>query len=217
MSLFLVDVTSLLLGTAIFAILLQYMVEIHGHNYIYYLVTFLASTAGYVQAKLCGWSSDDGISGFILFALVACLEVILSGFIIVKESVPDYLSWMMYMTFSGWGTGALMFNEFNNLLNVNNTLDESYSAYSSQGEIVLVYYGIEDFMATASIFILVAFVVAMECLVIYYLQPPKSQIVYVSDDDSIQKILSIKSSGDNNERRTSFSMSISSSLLDDVS
>ena len=104
-----------------------------------------------------------------------------------------------------------MFNKFNNLLEINNlpgNLD-----FSSQGEMVLTYYGLEDFKVSEGIVVLVGFVIVMECIVIYFLQPPKSQIVYVDDDKSIEALVKNPSPEIDTTRNTAFSFSISSALL----
>ena len=140
----------------------------------------LGSCLGYSQAKLCAWNSKDGLSAFVLYALIASVEIVMAGFIILPDDMPTYVRWITMLMFTRWSCSLLVVNEFDGFKSDGNILK---GIPNDQGEYVLKYLNLSNFHDTRAIVILICYWVALEAWVMVALWPPKSQLVYVSSKD----------------------------------
>lgn len=170
------DIILLLIGSSIFAIMVHMIAEIYGPTEIFYLIVLLSACLGYSQAKLCALLCRNSQSAFVLYALLACCEMILSGFLILPDSAPSYLQWTLDITFSRWAISGLIYNQFHNF---KENGDLSNRILNDQGEIILKYYDLDSFNMINCIIILVIYFIGLELLVIYALLPKKTKLIHV--------------------------------------
>lgn len=180
LALLLVDLVLLVGGSTIFVVLVQNMAAINGSLLTFYVIMLLGACLGYTQAKLCAWASRDGLSAFILYALIASFEIILSGFVIFPKDIPLYLRWMTSLMFTRWACSSLIFNEFDGFKE-NGDLTEGI--LNDQGELVLKYLDLSNFYKDRALIILIAYWLVMEAVVVIAVWPAKSKLQVVSGLD----------------------------------
>jgi hypothetical protein len=116
MSLMLVDLPLLTLGTSCFILLMFYMSASEQQWFHFSFIVLLGSLLGYAQAQLCAHLSPTPIAGFIYMTVLCGYQLVFSGYFVQQSSLPWGLRWAVYSSFMRWVTGQLMMNQFGGYL-----------------------------------------------------------------------------------------------------
>jgi ABC-type multidrug transport system ATPase subunit/ABC-type multidrug transport system permease subunit len=161
-----VDIPELLLGTAVFDVIVTECVQINGSRAVFYGITFLTSVAGYGMAKLCAWLTSSALTGLVLFSMTCSINLITCGFLIVSDNIDLYLRWLLNLSFSQWSIGQLIYNEFHDFK-------------GAQGDAVLEYYNFEDEDLLTTVLVLALFFVVFESVSLYQMRPVTNRVEVV--------------------------------------
>lgn len=138
-----------------------------------------------LQAQLCAHVSGTAIQGFVLMAVLSCLQLLFSGYIITYSDMPDWLEWGVFGSFMRFCTGQLMSNEFSN-----------YLGY--QGDLILYFWDYQHFKFWRTRNVLFFYYFGLELLVLCTLLLPKSHVTRMPAEDNNEAAGAILSSDTGN-------------------
>lgn len=127
----------------------------------------------HAQAQLCAHVSSSAIQGFILMAVLSCLQLLFSGYIITYADMPGWLEWAVFGSFMRFCTGQLMANEFSNFLGY-------------QGDIILYFWDYQHFKFWRTRNVLFFYFFGLELLVLLTLLIPKSEVKKMDSVEQLQ-------------------------------
>lgn len=141
-----------------FVCIMYIMSGLHQSWYRFGVMVMLGSMLGYAQAQLCAQVSRSAIQGFVLMAILCCSQLLFSGYLIDKESLPESLRWAVYSSFMRWVTGQIMMNEFDGLLGYQGNIVlelwgyNNFEFYRSRNMCLLYFFGLEFLIFLAVFF-----------------------------------------------------------------
>ena len=170
----LVDLPLLIFGTYLYIFIIFEMINVHEsfHNFSW-LVT-MASLLGYCMAQFSANMSTSAVNAFVLFSVLASIQLVFSGYLIMKSLFPSYLeTWAVYTTFTWWIVGQLMYNEI-----------RDYGNLGAQGLLQLKVYDYQFMdMETSKKWLLIWFV-CFEVAIFLSLFQYKTKVKSISIDEA---------------------------------
>ena len=111
-------------------------------------------------------------------AVLSCLQLLFSGYIITYSDMPDWLEWGVFGSFMRFCTGQLMSNEFSN-----------YLGY--QGDLILYFWDYQHFKFWRTRNVLFFYYFGLELLVLCTLLLPKSKVKKIPIAEETETVESI--------------------------
>ncbi|POM59166.1 hypothetical protein PHPALM_32148, partial [Phytophthora palmivora] len=173
-------------------------------SFMYWMCGFAPTASGYILFELVlffvsmvasavfffvACASPNLNVAFPIAQLLILLFVTFSGYVVTKDTIPDYMIWVYWISPQGWGVRALAVNQYHDsrfLTCVYEGIDYC-SRYGMQaGEYLLSLYGVptqKHWLWFGFIFLgaLYALLMAMSCLVLEYLRFENPENTMVSD------------------------------------
>jgi ABC-type transport system involved in cytochrome bd biosynthesis fused ATPase/permease subunit len=175
LSLLLVDIPTLFLGTCCFILIMYYMSGIQQNWFHFAYMVMFGSFLGYAQAQLCAHISHSAIQGFVIMAVLCCYQLVFSGYFVEKHDLPEWMRWAVYTSFMRWCTGQLMMNQFGGYLR-------------HQGDLVISLFEYSNFeFGRSKVWVLLYFI-GLELVILIALFIPKPTVSKLSPEDAAAAI-----------------------------
>ena len=96
--------------------------------------------------------------------------MLFGGFFIGSDAIPDFLSWLRYLSFLNYGFAAIMQNEFKNRFITDCALAPEDAVCFSTGQEVLDFYDLDSRPLGVNIVILLALIVGFRLIAYWILR-----------------------------------------------
>ncbi|KAG2432130.1 hypothetical protein HXX76_009056 [Chlamydomonas incerta] len=111
----LAQVPMMLVDSFFYSIILYWMVgyaPVAGQFFAFWLAMFSMSFNSNVLFRLIAYASPDAVSANAFGGFVLLILILLSGFTIIRGSIPDYWIWAYYISPFAWALRCVVINEF---------------------------------------------------------------------------------------------------------